>query len=418
MGHQIDTKPLIASFITIDEPSLRLHSLLEIGPLLDGFADWVSLCVDFTEMHFRHPELGLFEVVSRPTADHASNCVTHSMAQLGELYFLRSTPFSAEEQRMLAEHADNLLLPLSNAVQYHTAIRQCDSLMQRLRMSDNTCSGVNHIGGGAQHLALNELVSNNELHHALRSEALTVFYQPKVDVRTGEVRGLEALLRWHHADKGLLSPELFIPLAERNGLIPIITRWVLNAVLRQCGHWQQQGLLVPIAVNLSGLDLEDASLPTYLSQLLEAWQIPAEFIELEITETAAFADQQRSVEILQRLCELGVAVAIDDFGIGYSSLERLKQLPVNTIKIDKSFVMEEGRGEHDMLFVDSITRLGHQLGMKVVAEGVDSLASWQRLLASGCDMAQGYHISRPLSDEAVTGWLRDSACNSAPQQLH
>ena len=411
MGQQFEIKPVMASFTTMNEPTLRLHSLLEIVPLLDYFADWAALSVDFTEMHYRHPELGLFEVPSHIDPEQAGECSLHPMAQLGELYFLRATPFNAEEQRTLEDHAEALHIPLTNAVQYHTAVRHCDNLTQRLKMSEKTCSSLSLIDTNGQHLALDELTTNNELHHALRSEALAVFYQPKVDVRTGEVRGLEALLRWHHADKGLLSPELFIPLAERNGLIPIITRWVLNAVLRQCGHWQQQGLLVPIAVNLSGLDLEDVSLPEYLAQLLEAWQIPAEFIELEITETAAFGNQQRSVEILQRLSDLGVAVAIDDFGIGYSSLERLKQLPVNTIKIDKSFVMEEGRGEHDMLFVDSITRLGHQLGMKVVAEGVDSLESWQRLLTSDCDMAQGYHISRPLSDVAVTGWLRDTARN-------
>lgn len=404
--------------LPMEEHVLQLHSLLEIVPLLEHFAGWVALTVDFSEMHYRHPTLGLFEIPSHTCPETGNVCSTHSVARLGELYFLRVTPFTAAEQQDLAAHATALQLPLGNAVQYHTAIRQCDSLTQRLRMSEKTCSSLSHVETNAQHTTLDELVVNDELHSALGSEALTVFYQPKVDLRSGAVTGLEALLRWHHADRGLLSPELFIPLAERSGLIPVITRWVLNAVLRQCGLWQQQGILVPIAVNLSGLDLEDVSLPDYLAQLLEAWEIPPQFIELEITETAAFGDPQRSLGVLQRLSRLGVAVAIDDFGIGYSSLERLKQLPVNTIKIDKSFVMEEGRGEHDMLFVDSITRLGHQLGMKVVAEGVDSHESWQRLLASGCDMAQGYHISRPLSDVAVTGWLRDSVRNSCPHSFH
>ncbi|MEN8171126.1 MAG: EAL domain-containing protein [Pseudomonadota bacterium] len=419
MANTFNSGATTLPFMTMDDVLLRFHSQLEVVPLLEEFGEWAGVAVDFSAMHYRHPTLGLFEALKRPGPGQDNECTTHPLAELGDLYFLRDTPFSVDEKQVLAQCVATLRLPLHNAVLYHTAVRQCDGLTQSLRVvSEKSCSSLGLLDTDAQHLALEELISDSGLHHALSSEALTVFYQPKVDLKSGEVRGLEALLRWHHADRGLLSPELFIPLAERNGLIPIITRWVLNTVLRQCGHWQQQGLLVPIAVNLSGLDLEDAALPDYLAQLLEAWEIPAEFLELEITETAAFSDQQRSAAILQRLSELGVAVAIDDFGIGYSSLQRLKQLPVNTIKIDKSFVMEEGRGEHDMLFVDSITRLGHQLGMKVVAEGVDSPESWQRLLASGCDMAQGFHISHPLSGKAVTGWLRGRVHKGEPRQYH
>jgi EAL domain-containing protein (putative c-di-GMP-specific phosphodiesterase class I) len=387
-------------------------------PLLEEFAAWASLAVDFAEMRYRHPGLGLFEMVVQPGDEGGSAYVLHSLAQLGEIHFLRSVPFSRAEQHALAQCAETLYHPLSNAVLYHTSVRNCDSLTQRLRLSEKTCSSLNQIDNSGQQQALDELVISGALHQALHNEALTLAYQPKVDMRSGEVMGLEALLRWHHPERGALSPEQFIPLAERHGLIPAITRWVLNAVLRQCGHWRRQGLLVPIAVNLSGLDLEDATLPDYLAQLLEAWEIPAEYLELEITETAAIGDQQRSLTILRRLSALGVAVAIDDFGIGYSSLHRLKHLPINTIKIDKSFVMEEGRSDHDLLFVDTITRLGHQLGMKIVAEGVDSHASWQRLLATGCDMAQGYHISHPLSDEAVTCWLRDGARETLHSAIH
>ncbi len=418
MTNTFDFGATTSPITTMDEPVIRLHSLLEITPLLEHFADWAGLSVNFSEIHYRHPALGLFEVVTRPDQDFGRECTIYSLSQLGELYILRESPFSTEEQQTLAQHVETLRIPLNNAVQYHTAVRQCDSLTRRLKMSEKTCSSLSQLDTEGQHLALDELFINNELRQALNTEALTIFYQPKVDLKSGEVRGLEALLRWYHAEQGLLSPEQFIPLAERHGLIPSITRWVLNAVLRQCAQWQQQELLVPIAVNLSGLDLEDATLPDYLAQLLEAWGIPAEFLELEITETAAMGDQQRCIDNLQRLSNLGVAVAIDDFGIGYSSLHRLKHLPVNTIKIDKSFVMDEGRGHHDILFVDTITRLGHQLGMKVVAEGVDSHDSWQRLLATGCDMVQGYHISHPISGEAVTGWLRNSVRESNSACFH
>ncbi len=418
MTHLVNSAMAITPYSLSDEPLLRLHSQLEIAPLLEEFTAWATLSVNFTQLHYRHPGLGLFELVAHPAAEEGHECALHTLAELGELYFLRAIPFSREEQQRLLQCVDTLRHPLANAVLYHTVLRHCDALTQRLRLREQGCCSLNPLDGREQPQALDTLVTSGALHDALHNGALTLAYQPKVELQSGQIRGMEALLRWHHADRGLLSPELFIPLAERSGLIPVITRWVLNAVLRQCGLWQQQGILVPIAVNLSSLDLEDVSLPDYLAQLLEAWEIPPQFIELEITETAAFGDPLRSIEVLQRLSKLGVAVAIDDFGIGYSSLERLKQLPVNTIKIDKSFVMEEGRGEHDMLFVDSITRLGHQLGMKVVAEGVDSHESWQRLLATGCDMAQGYHISRPLSDEAITGWLHDSARNSYLHPCH
>lgn len=390
------------------EPQLWLHSQLEMVPLLEQFIALTSLSVAFAELRYRHPGLGLFEVPVYSTPDHDRECVRYNMGPLGELYFLRTSPFSAEEQQRLAYYVTTLQRPLGNAVLYHTALRHCDSLTQRLMVSEKSCASLTQIDSAGQQVTLEELIAGGELDHALQNEALSLVYQPKVDLHSGEVRGLEALLRWHHSERGQLSPEQFIPLAERYGLIPTITRWVLNAVLRQCGHWQAQGLLVPIAVNLSGLDLQESDLPDYLAQLLQAWEIPAQFIELEITETAAIGDHQGSLEILKRLSALGVAVAIDDFGIGYSSLHRLKHLPINTIKIDKSFVMEQGRGAHDILFVDTITRLGHQLGMKVVAEGVDSHDSWQRLLATGCDMAQGYHISRPLTGDAVTDWLRDT----------
>lgn len=253
------------------------------------------------------------------------------------------------------------------------------------------------------------LICGKALVQALEEEQLSLYYQPKVEMKSGRVVGLEALLRWQHSAFGLLTPELFIPIAEQHGVIRAITRWVLETVIRQCASWRQEGLLIPIAVNLSGLDLEDRDLPDYLIGLLETWQVPSPFIELEITETAAIADLESSIEVLGRLSRLGLGVAIDDFGIGYSSLQRLKQLPVTTIKIDKSFVTHAGSDEHDMVFIDTITRLGHRLGLKVVAEGIECGESWARLAAAGCDMGQGYHISRPLTSEAISSWLRSGA---------
>lgn len=376
---------------------LRFYSQLEVVPLLEEFSAWVQNLVNFSQLHYRHPALGLFEVINCSGTEQACACSSHPLLDLGGLHFLRDHAFSADEEAQLAQCVDTLRQPLQNASLYHSVVRHCDGLTHRL---------------GQVHTSLNPEapLSDSELHDALLRDAFSVLYQPKVELKSGKVTGLEALLRWYHPERGALPPELFIPFAERNGLIQLLTRWVLNTVLRQGALWRQQGILLPIAVNLSGHDLEDATLPDYLEQLLQVWELPAQFLELEITETAAIGDQERAVETLQRLSSLGVTVAIDDFGIGYSSLQRLKQLPIDAIKIDKSFVMEQGRDKHDGLFVDTIIRLGHQLGMKVVAEGVDSPESWLRLLGSGCDMAQGYHISHPLPGETISGWLQERAC--------
>lgn len=277
------------------------------------------------------------------------------------------------------------------------------------KAGESTAQGVRERGWRPGESGVERLISGETLSRALEDEQLSLYYQPKADMKSGEVVGLEALLRWHHTTHGMLTPELFIPVAERQGMIRTITRWVLETVIRQCAGWRAEGLLIPIAVNLSGLDLEDRTLPDYVAALLETWQVPSPFIELEITETAAIADLECGLEVLGRLSRLGLGVAIDDFGIGYSSLQRLKQLPVNTIKIDKSFVTRSCSDEHDMVFIDSITRLGHRLGLKVVAEGIECGESWSRLAAAGCDMGQGYHISRPLSGDAISGWLRNGA---------
>lgn len=252
-------------------------------------------------------------------------------------------------------------------------------------------------------------LSGAALLHALEDGQFRLHYQPKVEMRGGKVVGVEALLRWHHPTHGLLRPELFVPVAEQHGVIQAISRWVLETVVSQCAQWRKEGLRVPVAVNLSGMDLEDRTLPHYLAGLLQTCALPSSFIELEITETAAIADLACSLEVLGQLSRLGVGVAIDDFGIGYSSLQRLRQLPVTTIKIDKSFIAQGGCNKHDMVFIDTITHLGHRLGLKVVAEGIESKESWARLAAAGCDMGQGYHISRPLPSDAVNNWMRSSA---------
>jgi EAL domain-containing protein (putative c-di-GMP-specific phosphodiesterase class I) len=224
-------------------------------------------------------------------------------------------------------------------------------------------------------------------------------------LHSGELAGLEALVRWDHPLKGLLPPEQFIPFAEREGLIGSLTRLVFASVIQQGAAWQREHCLVPISINLSALDLEDLSLPEYVEDLLMEWELSGNFLEIEITESKAIDDWNRCADLLHRFSALGISVAIDDFGTGYASWSYLKELPVDAIKIDKSFVMEMAGDHTNSVIVQSIVHLAHQLGKSVVAEGVDSQVSWDMLLLSECDQAQGFHISRPLSTEAVTPWL-------------
>jgi EAL domain-containing protein (putative c-di-GMP-specific phosphodiesterase class I) len=244
-----------------------------------------------------------------------------------------------------------------------------------------------------------------ELRNAIERNELVVHYQPKVALGSGRLVGVEALVRWQRAD-GLTGPDQFIPLAEQTGLIRSISRWVLNEVLRQSWAWRHMGLEVPVAVNLSMRDLHDRELPEALASMLDRWEATPAHLVLEITESGLMAEPSRARETALRLSSLGVRLAIDDFGTGYSSLAYLKRLPVDELKIDKSFVLDMTKDDDDATIVRSTIGLAHDLGLSVVAEGVETEAAWRLLKKLGCDVAQGYHISRPLPADEFNKWLR------------
>jgi diguanylate cyclase (GGDEF)-like protein len=244
-----------------------------------------------------------------------------------------------------------------------------------------------------------------ELRRAMDEAELVLYYQPKIDLQTGKAEGVEALARWHHPERGLLSPDEFIPLAERSNLLRPMTLYLLDSALRQCNAWRTRGLEVSVAVNLSMQNLIDLRLPNDLARLLTSWRLPPGSLELEITESTIMSDHRRAMTILTRLNKMGVTLTVDDFGTGYSSLAYLQSLPVSSIKIDKSFVMEMAEDPGNATIVQSTIDLGHNLGLKVVAEGVENEESCSKLAALGCDYAQGYFLSRPLSPEKATVWL-------------
>jgi diguanylate cyclase (GGDEF)-like protein len=243
------------------------------------------------------------------------------------------------------------------------------------------------------------------LRRAIANNELTLLYQPKVEMASRKVKSLEALARWFHATHGFIPPSEFIPYAERTGSIGLLTRWVIQTAVRQCRQWSEQGLEAEISVNLSAADLHDADLPAMIVAELNQQHVDPTRLVLEITETAAMRETARAIRVMDELRTYGVRFSIDDFGTGFSSLVQLKRLPVDEIKIDKSFVLDLKPESDDAVIVKSTIDLGHSMGLKVVAEGVDKAESWQFLAQMGCDLAQGYFVSHPLKAEDVPAWV-------------
>jgi EAL domain-containing protein (putative c-di-GMP-specific phosphodiesterase class I) len=245
-----------------------------------------------------------------------------------------------------------------------------------------------------------------ELRHAVRHGELAVHYQPKADARTGQHSGMEALVRWNHPRQGYVPPEEIISIAEQTGLIRPLTLWVLNQALRQCRQWRRAGHPFDIAVNLSIRNLLDPELPNDVLRLLTELGLPASSLIFEITESSIMSDPVRTVAVLGRMRAMGVRLAIDDFGTGYSSFSHLRRLPVDEIKIDKSFVQHLANDHSDLVIVRSIVDLGRNLGLRVVAEGVEDEQAWRELAMLGCDVIQGYVLTRPLGEAEFDIWLK------------
>jgi diguanylate cyclase (GGDEF)-like protein len=254
-----------------------------------------------------------------------------------------------------------------------------------------------------QHLSL-----LGELRHAVEHGELRLYYQPKVSLASSTVHAAEALIRWVHPTKGLVPPALFIPFAEHTGYIKVLTRWVLQESIRQCGVWRRDGLQLQVSVNISARDLMNRDLPEAISALLTEHDVPAGMVCLEITESGFMEDPAHAQKVLERLAAIGLHLAIDDYGTGYSSLSYIMQLPVTELKIDRSFVSHMS-GDRDLTtIVRSTIELGHSLGLKVVAEGVEDGQGFALLRELGCDGAQGYFMSPPLPADAFRRWYEGS----------
>jgi diguanylate cyclase (GGDEF)-like protein len=266
-----------------------------------------------------------------------------------------------------------------------------------IELYDDDCDG-----GSAGRLTL-----LGELRRATSDGSLVLHYQPQIELASGTVRAVEALVRWNHPERGLVPPADFVPLAEGSGLIRPLTLEVLRQGIEQGARWRGAGLELTVAINLSARNLLDVQLPEAVAAILAEHELPAASLELEVTESTLMSDPLRARGVMARLSGMGITLAIDDFGTGYSSLALLRQLPVDTLKVDRTFVMGMSEHEDDAMIVRSTIGLAHSLGLRTVAEGVETEQVLRELGGLGCDLIQGFHIARPLPAAELERWLSD-----------
>lgn len=319
-------------------------------------------------------------------------------------------PLVLPQARIQLEASIGIALIPDHGTDPDTLLRRAD--IARRQVGTITAVGVYRMGQDEQHLRRLRLIG--DLRQAIGSNELSLRFQPKICLRTDQVEQVEVLVRWHHPALGPISPDEFIPLAEHSGTIYPLTRYVLDQALRCQAQWRRQGLQLGIAINLSALDLSDPDLPDFVRDRLEYHAVPAHSVTLELTESALMRDVEFALHMLHRLRSVGVRLSIDDFGTGYSSLAQLKRMPVNELKIDKIFVIQLAEGTGDAFIVRSTIDLGHNLGLSVIAEGVENSTALALLRGYGCDMVQGYLYSPPLEEASLVAWcMRQSGMTSA-----
>jgi diguanylate cyclase (GGDEF)-like protein len=338
-------------------------------------------------------EFGVVGIVADRGA--ATELGHHVLAVLRQPFALQDLPFHIEASvggALYPEHASDV-----------------DALLQRadvaMYLAKEQGTGYETYCSSTDRYSPRRLALLGELRRAIEQGELVLQYQPIAEMRTGDVRKVEALVRWNHPEHGMLPPSEFIPLAEPTGLMGPLTRHVLDIAIKQARLWRERRLDITIAVNVSARNLHYPELRNDVAALLEKWVVPASSLELELTESMLMADPRRATEVLQSLNELGIATILDDFGTGYSSLAYLKRLPVSQLKIDGSFVSNMATDEEDAAIVASTIDLARSLGLSVVAEGVESETVWQKLHEFGCDFVQGYYLSQPLTGNQMTRWL-------------
>jgi predicted signal transduction protein with EAL and GGDEF domain len=286
--------------------------------------------------------------------------------------------------------------------------REPDQLLQRAAVAKHDAKAAGEklrvYEDGTEQKHMRQLAVLGDLRRAVRNDELALYLQPKIDLKTRKICGAEALVRWDHPTMGFLPPKEFIPVAEQSGNISLVTHWIIVTAIRECRHWQDEGLTLPISINLSGRDLHNQDLPRFILESLRESGLDPGCLVLEITEEVLVKDFDRATLMLQHLRDMGARISIDDFGTSYSSLAQIQRLPIDELKIDRSFVTNLPDIEDDLAIVRSTIDLAHTLGLELVAEGVETRVAMDWLAEQGCERAQGYLISRPMPAEIFSQW--------------
>jgi len=377
------------------------------------------------------------ETLGHPVGDHVLQKAARRLQQFarettpiarlgGDIFALLITPLADTEQpsRTAYEILETFATPLKlegytidvemsiGIALYPDHGKDADTLMELAEVAmaeaKSTHSRIAMYDAGMEQYTLEHLQLAGELRQAIERNELILHYQPKIDMKEKRIIGVEALVRWQHPEKGFMAPDLFIPMAEQTGLIHPLTYWVLNEALARISRWRQQGLELIMTVNLAVQNLLDAQLVDMIAKGLQDWKVEPSWLMLEITESSLMADPVRAQKTLQKLHVMGIRLSIDDFGTGHSSLAYLKDLPVDEIKIDQSFVLNMSSDETQAMIVRTTIGLAHNLDLTTVGEGIETQEVWDQLQALGCDVAQGYFMSRPLAAADFMRWLKES----------
>lgn len=343
-------------------------------------------------------------------AEQAGRTALDLLAALNE-------PYDVDDFPVVVRAGAGIVLVPEHGSEAEPLMRHADAALRLAKASGN---GYAVYSPAQETDKKRQLALAADLHHALEGDELELYFQPKIAMQAGCICGFEALARWPHPVHGMVSPGEFIPLAERTGMIAALTDWALEAALQRLHAWREAGIRLPIAVNLSASTLQDPQLLDRIETLRAAWSSGEGMLELEVTESAIMTDPDAALDVLSRLRSLGIPLHIDDFGTGYSSLSYLKRLPVSAVKIDRSFVADMLDDAGSASIVRSTITLAHELGLKVVAEGVEDAPAWEDLRALGCDVAQGFYMGKPMPAEEVTAWLETSPWGGVdiPQDGH
>ena len=319
-------------------------------------------------------------------------------------------PFHVEGYQLFVGASIGIAVYPEHGDRVDTLLQHADVAMYVSKRSNN---GYRIYNPSQDEDNMGRLELSNDLRNALNNEELMVYYQPKLDMKSGLIYGVEALIRWNHRERGFIPPDQIIYIAEHTGLIKQLTHWVLKEAISQCSHWNNHGIHLSVSVNLSTRNLQDPSLFDIVKSNLTTYDFPPESLVLEVTESAMLLEPEHASEVLNRMDALGVCISIDDFGTGFSSLAYLKQLPVDELKIDKSFVMNMDGNENDAVIVRSTIDLAKNLGLKVVAEGVENSDTWDLLSILDCDYAQGFYMSKPLPADKLEKFLETYVTKAA-----